>query len=160
MNTNWSEIYLPMATTFGVFTTSKRIPGRAPISRITYQKSNGSCCTNTGSYANRVGVLELRDDYEVQRQVARNSVKKLVGFYWGWLLGWSVDIGDDLLRRCKKDQVGTSTARGHIPRERFLPEDQSDLTGRHLCSCMAAKVITSTYSEPTRRSESNSGGYY
>lgn len=44
-------------------------------------------------YANRVGVLELRDDYEVRRQIARNSVEKLVGFYWGWLLFGALIFG-------------------------------------------------------------------
>jgi arylsulfatase A-like enzyme len=37
-------------------------------------------------YANRVGVLELPDDYEVEQQIVRNITSKLIGFYWGWML--------------------------------------------------------------------------
>ncbi|MEL6663276.1 MAG: arylsulfatase [Pseudomonadota bacterium] len=37
-------------------------------------------------YANRVGVLELPDGYQVEQQIVRNITRKLIGFYWGWIL--------------------------------------------------------------------------
>jgi len=43
-------------------------------------------------YANRVGVLELPDDYQVGRQIVRNIMGKQISFYWGWLLGGLVLI--------------------------------------------------------------------
>ena len=37
-------------------------------------------------YANRVGVLELPKGYIAQEEIARNIVRRLLEFYWGWLL--------------------------------------------------------------------------
>ena len=37
-------------------------------------------------YANRVGVLELPDGYQVEQQIVRNIAAKLISFYWGWML--------------------------------------------------------------------------
>ena len=37
-------------------------------------------------YANRVGVLELPEDYQVEQQILCNIIHKLIGFYWGWML--------------------------------------------------------------------------
>ena len=37
-------------------------------------------------YANRVGVLELPSGYVAQEQVARNIMRRLFEFYWGWML--------------------------------------------------------------------------
>ncbi len=37
-------------------------------------------------YANRVGVLELPDGYQVEREIAVNSLSKMISFYWGWLV--------------------------------------------------------------------------
>ncbi|MEO0817973.1 MAG: arylsulfatase [Pseudomonadota bacterium] len=37
-------------------------------------------------YANRVGVLELPDGYQVEQQTVRNIMGKFISFYWGWML--------------------------------------------------------------------------
>lgn len=37
-------------------------------------------------YANRVGVLELPEGYQVEQQILANIVRKMVSFYWGWFL--------------------------------------------------------------------------
>ena len=38
------------------------------------------------SYADRVGVLDLPEGYDPVKEIARNSLSKLIGFYWGWML--------------------------------------------------------------------------
>ena len=37
-------------------------------------------------YANRVGVLELPEGYQVERAIARNMLGKLWQHYWGWII--------------------------------------------------------------------------
>jgi len=37
-------------------------------------------------YANRVGVLELPEGYQVEDQIAANIFGKVISFYWGWML--------------------------------------------------------------------------
>ena len=37
-------------------------------------------------YANRVGVLELPDGYQVERAIGRNMMGKLWQHYWGWVV--------------------------------------------------------------------------
>lgn len=37
-------------------------------------------------YANRVGVLELPEGYQVEQEIAANIARKMISFYWGWLL--------------------------------------------------------------------------
>jgi arylsulfatase/uncharacterized sulfatase len=38
------------------------------------------------AYANRVGVLELPDGYQVERAIGRNMLGKLWQHYWGWII--------------------------------------------------------------------------
>ena len=38
------------------------------------------------AYANRVGVLELPEGYQVERAIGRNMLGKLWQHYWGWIL--------------------------------------------------------------------------
>lgn len=44
------------------------------------------------AYANRVGVLELPEGYQVERQIARNVFTKLWQFYWPWIIAACVTI--------------------------------------------------------------------
>ena len=44
-------------------------------------------------YANRVGVLELPEGYQVEQEIAANIMRKMVEFYWGWLLAGLVLLG-------------------------------------------------------------------
>lgn len=37
-------------------------------------------------YANRVGILELPDGYQVEQAIGRNVLAKLWGFYWPWII--------------------------------------------------------------------------
>ena len=37
-------------------------------------------------YADRVGVLELPDGYQVEQAIGRNVIAKLWGFYWPWIV--------------------------------------------------------------------------
>jgi len=68
-------------------------------------------------YANRVGVLELPEGYQVEQQIGRNILGKIIAFYWKWLLAgaalftlaiWGLGRGVvSLFRRARaQDQSG------------------------------------------------------
>lgn len=37
-------------------------------------------------YANRVGILELPEGYQVEQAIGRNVIRKLWQYYWGWIV--------------------------------------------------------------------------
>lgn len=41
-------------------------------------------------YANRVGVLELPEGYQVEQEITANILRKMISFYWGWLVAGMV----------------------------------------------------------------------
>lgn len=43
-------------------------------------------------YANRVGVLELPEGYQVEQQIAANIMRKMISFYWGWMVAGLVFV--------------------------------------------------------------------
>ncbi|MEN0651748.1 MULTISPECIES: arylsulfatase [Hyphobacterium] len=47
-------------------------------------------------YANRVGVLELPEGYQVEQQIGLNIIERMLSFYWGWLLSGLVIIAAGL----------------------------------------------------------------
>ncbi|MEL7546613.1 MAG: sulfatase-like hydrolase/transferase [Pseudomonadota bacterium] len=39
-----------------------------------------------GDYADRMGVLELPEGYEVVQQISSNTMERMLGFYWHWIV--------------------------------------------------------------------------
>lgn len=61
-------------------------PGETNDLSATHPQLMISLMKDYRDYADRVGVLELPEGYQVERQITHNIVAKIVEFYWGWLL--------------------------------------------------------------------------